>query len=64
MKRGRPPGTYKTGGAGVHLGVQYSLYMSEAQRDKLGKLGGAKWIRDAIDRADLASSVRKGADAP
>ena len=28
-----------------------SLRMTQAQREKLDRLGGAKWVRDRIDRA-------------
>jgi hypothetical protein len=27
--------------------------MSSAQREKLGKLGGAPWVREKIDKAKL-----------
>jgi len=31
--------------------VTVSLRMTPAQREKLERLGGAKWVRDRIDRA-------------
>lgn len=31
--------------------VTVSLRMTQAQREKLERLGGAKWVRDRIDRA-------------
>ncbi len=31
--------------------VTVSLRMTAAQREKLERLGGAKWVRDRIDRA-------------
>lgn len=31
--------------------VTVSLRMTPAQREKLDRLGGAKWVRDRIDRA-------------
>jgi hypothetical protein len=43
--QGRPP---------VQAGeetVTVSLRMTPAQREKLERLGGAKWVRDRIDRA-------------
>lgn len=33
--------------------VTVSLRMTGAQRDKLGQLGGAEWVRERIDAADL-----------
>ena len=51
----------KRGGAGRGQGrkpvqpgedtVTVSLRMTEAQRDKLTRLGGAEWVRQRIDRA-------------
>lgn len=32
--------------------VTVSLRMTGAQRDKLGQLGGAEWVRDRIDEAE------------
>lgn len=43
--QGRPP--VKAGEETVTV----SLRMTPAQRDKLKLLGGAKWVRDRIDRA-------------
>lgn len=43
--QGRPP---------VQAGeetITVSLRMTSAQREKLERLGGAKWVRDRIDRA-------------
>lgn len=31
--------------------VTVSLRMTEAQRDKLARLGGAQWVRQRIDKA-------------
>lgn len=31
--------------------ISVSLRMTEAQRDKLARLGGAAWVRQKIDRA-------------
>lgn len=31
----------------------FPVKMSERQREKLAKLGGAPWIRDRIDKAKL-----------
>jgi len=51
----------KRGGAGRNQGrkpvkageltVTVSLRMTEAQRAKLARIGGAEWVRAAIDRA-------------
>ena len=51
----------KRGGAGRGQGrkrisatdhtITVSLRMTPAQREKLARLGGAKWVRDRIDRA-------------
>lgn len=51
----------KRGGAGRNQGrkpvaegqptVTVSLRMTEGQREKLQRLGGAKWVRQRIDRA-------------
>lgn len=51
----------KRGGAGRGQGrppvkageetLTVSLRMTPAQREKLERLGGAKWVRDRIDRA-------------
>lgn len=30
-----------------------SIKMTEQQKDKLAKLGGAPWVRDRIDKAKL-----------
>lgn len=43
--QGRPP--VKAGEETVTV----SLRMTQAQREKLERLGGAKWVRDRIDRA-------------
>lgn len=43
--QGRPP--VKAGEETVTV----SLRMTPAQREKLERLGGAKWVRDRIDRA-------------
>lgn len=31
--------------------ITVSLRMTPAQRDKMKRLGGAKWVRDLIDKA-------------
>lgn len=51
----------KRGGAGRGQGrkplkqgvetVTFSLRVTEAQREKLARLGGAEWVRKKIDRA-------------
>ena len=51
----------KRGGAGRNQGrkavkpgedtITVSLRMTHSQREKLERLGGAKWVRDRIDRA-------------
>lgn len=43
--QGRPP--VKAGEETVTV----SLRMTPTQREKLDRLGGAKWVRDRIDRA-------------
>lgn len=43
--QGRPP--VKAGEETVTV----SLRMTPAQREKLGRLGGAGWVRERIDRA-------------
>ena len=43
--QGRPP--VKAGEETITV----SLRMTPAQREKLARLGGAKWVRDRIDRA-------------
>ena len=43
--QGRPP--VKAGEETITI----SLRMTPAQREKLERLGGAKWVRDRIDRA-------------
>ncbi|MEW6706603.1 MAG: hypothetical protein AB1430_17280 [Pseudomonadota bacterium] len=43
--RGRPP--LKAGEDTVPVVIR----MTEPQRDKLGRLGGAQWVRDRIDKA-------------
>jgi hypothetical protein len=55
------------GGAGrgqgrkpLHEGVPtvtVSMKMTEPQRDKLQRLGGAQWVRERIDRAAEPSSA-------
>jgi len=34
--------------------VTVSLRMTEAQREKLQRLGGAEWVRQKIDKAKVA----------
>lgn len=48
--QGRPP--VKPGEETVTV----SLRMTPAQREKLERLGGAKWVRDRIDRAKEPNS--------
>ena len=43
--QGRPP--VKAGEETLTV----SMRMTPAQREKLARLGGAKWVRDRIDRA-------------
>ena len=38
--------------------VTVSLRMTEAQREKLARLGGAEWVRGKIDRAKEPNSVQ------
>jgi len=45
-RRGRPPAAP---GAGKDARVE--LRLTQAQRDKLERLGGAQWLRDRIDAA-------------
>jgi len=33
--------------------VPVQIRLTAAQRDKLGKLGGAPWVREKIDKAKL-----------
>lgn len=33
--------------------VSYNLRLTEAQRDKLERLGGAQWLRERIDKAKV-----------
>lgn len=40
--------------------VTVSLRMTAAQRDKLGRLGGAEWVRRKIDRAAVKDSFTTG----
>ena len=52
--QGRPP---------VKVGEEtltVSLRMTTAQREKLERLGGAKWVRDRIDRAKEPNETAKG----
>lgn len=35
--------------------VPVTIRLTEPQREKLGKLGGAQWVRDRIDRAKVPS---------
>lgn len=41
-----------------------SLRMTPAQREKLERLGGAKWVRDRIDRAKEPSAKEPSAKEP
>lgn len=49
--QGRPP--VKAGEETVTV----SLRMTPAQREKMGRLGGAKWVRELIDRAKPKNSA-------
>lgn len=52
----RPPNDRSQGRKPVKEGeptVTVSLRMTEAQREKLSKLGGAEWIRTRIDKAKV-----------
>lgn len=61
--------TSKHGGAGRGQGrppvkpgqetVTVSLRMTPTQREKLERLGGARWVRERIDRAKDPGVVRK-----
>ena len=52
--QGRPP--VKAGEETVTV----SLRMTPAQREKLERLGGAKWVRDRIDRAKEPNVIAQG----
>lgn len=39
--------------------VTVSLRMTEGQRDKLQRLGGAKWVRQRIDKAKSPNASGK-----
>lgn len=39
--------------------VTVSLRMTEAQREKLARLGGAEWVRGKIDRAKEPNAGNK-----
>ena len=59
--QGRPP--VKAGEETLTV----SLRMTPAQREKLERLGGAKWVRDRIDRAKEPNAELRGrplADGP
>ena len=40
--------------------VTVSLRMTEAQREKLARLGGAEWVRGKIDRAKEPNAEVRG----
>ncbi len=42
--------------------VTVSLRMTEAQREKLARLGGAEWVRGKIDRAKEPNAKLSGAE--
>ena len=44
--------------------VTVSLRMTEAQREKLARLGGAEWVRGKIDRAKEPNYQNSGASTP
>ena len=52
--QGRPP--VKAGEETITI----SLRMTPAQREKLERLGGAKWVRERIDRAKEPNSELRG----
>lgn len=52
--QGRPP--VKAGEETLTV----SLRMTPAQREKLERLGGAKWVRDRIDRAKEPNASNEG----
>lgn len=54
--QGRPP--VKAGEETLTV----SLRMTQAQREKLERLGGAKWVRDRIDRAKEPNAGVTGAE--
>ena len=59
--QGRPP--VKAGEETITI----SLRMTLSQREKLERLGGAKWVRDRIDRAKEPNAELRGrplADGP
>jgi hypothetical protein len=39
--------------------VTVSLRMTEAQREKLERLGGAEWVRGKIDRAKTPDGIAR-----
>ena len=43
--------------------VTVSLRMTEAQREKLARLGGAEWVRGKIDRAKEPNAKVTGSPA-
>ena len=45
-RRGRPPAA-----AGTARDARVELRLTEAQRAKLERLGGAQWVRERIDKA-------------
>lgn len=53
--QGRPP--VKPGEPTVTM----CLRMTQAQRDKVERLGGAAWVRDRIDRAKEPNAKLRGA---
>lgn len=52
----RPPNDRSQGRKPIKAGeptVTVSLRLTEAQREKLAKLGGAAWVRERINKARL-----------
>jgi hypothetical protein len=41
------------------LSIQVLIRVSASQREKLKRLGGAKWVRAQIDQADVAAEGQK-----
>lgn len=45
--------------AGAPATATISIKVTEQQKEKLRLLGGAQWVRDAIDRVKLTAASRK-----
>jgi len=44
------------------LSIGVTIRMTEAQREKLKRLGGAEWVRDRIDKAKEPNAALTGAE--